>query len=547
MKLGPYLSAVTILIALAVSCMQSSPVNQGGGGSEIEVVGHVLFLNGEPASHTQVKLIPGDYDPSTMTLPDSMIDTTDAQGCYSFFKVARGMYNIQAVQLAQRTRMLVTGVRISGDKEIIPSEQLSEPGTVKIILSSDTDGFVSIPGTDIFLPVASHDSEIVLDSVPAGTIPEIRYTVNGGYVVALRQNVLVKPSDTTTLLNFSWRLSKRIILNTSASGASVYNEVYNFPVLVRLTSDIFDFSQAKSMGEDIRFTSTNGKSLPHEIEQWDVTTRQAAIWVKVDTVHGNDSTQSIIMYWGNSAAASSSNSGAVFDTADGFQGVWHLGDASGFLDATNNRYHGFSPDSARPSTKEGMIGFCGKFNGTADYISMPQTADSKLNFSEDGYYTVSAWAFLDTFNNTSHCIVSKGYEQYYLRLTYFPTNSPSWEFVNFSASVNWQTSIFPADSKNWVLLTGVRQGNSQLLYCNGILVDSTVDNWTQGLSRNTANDLSIGRFLQPVTFPTMDGYCYFKGSIDEVRISSVVKSPDWIRLCYMNQRTDDRLLFFNQR
>jgi hypothetical protein len=64
---------------------------------------------------------------------------------------------------------------------------------------------------------------------------------------------------------------------------------------------------------------------------------------------------------------------------------------------------------------------------------MPNTANSKLDFSQDGYYTVSAWVYLDTLDGVSHCIVSKGYEQYYLRSTYISTNvlniKPMWEFV----------------------------------------------------------------------------------------------------------------------
>jgi hypothetical protein len=37
---------------------------------------------------------------------------------------------------------------------------------------------------------------------------------------------------------------------------------------------------------------------------------------------------------------------------------------------------------------------------------------------------------------------------------------------------------------------------------------------------------------------------YFKGMLDEVRISSGACSADWIRLCYMNQKSDDALVVF---
>jgi hypothetical protein len=89
------------------------------------------------------------------------------------------------------------------------------------------------------------------------------------------------------------------------------------------------------------------------------------------------------------------------------------------------------------------------------------------------------------------------------------------------------------------------QGDRQFLFCNGDLVDSTANVWAMakgmGFTR-MPKDLSIGGFLEPVTFPQNDGYCFFKGSIDEVRICSAALGVDWIRLCYMNQRRDDRLV-----
>ncbi|HEX2956321.1 MAG TPA: hypothetical protein VHO70_05800, partial [Chitinispirillaceae bacterium] len=106
--------------------------------------------------------------------------------------------------------------------------------------------------------------------------------------------------------------------------------------------------------------------------------------VNVDTIYGNNSTQSITMSWGNAENNGLSGSSVVFDTAAGFQGVWHLGETDGglFNDATINKYHGTSADSSLPSTGEGVIGKCAIFDGKTDFITMPNTADSKLNFPE---------------------------------------------------------------------------------------------------------------------------------------------------------------------
>jgi hypothetical protein len=273
---------------------------------------------------------------------------------------------------------------------------------------------------------------------------------------------------------------------------------------------------------------------------------QAEVWVNVDTVHGNDSAQSITMYWGNANAVDASNGAAVFDTGNGFQGVWHLDEGGNdpAHDATGNRYDGNAYNMSAASSAAGIAGNARAFDGVSSYITMPNTANGKLNFPEDGYYTVSAWVLADTLDNFSHLIVSKGYEQYYLRITSWTTLSPQWEFVEFNESTKWQTSTSPAASKQWTLVTGVRQGSRQFLYCNGELVDSSIAIWQNAVSRNTSNDLSIGKFLQQVTVPLSEGYCFFKGSIDEVRILSTAQSGDWIRLNYMNQRNDDRLVQF---
>ena len=157
---------------------------------------------------------------------------------------------------------------------------------------------------------------------------------------------------------------------------------------------------------------------------------------------------------------------------------------------------------------------------------------------------VSAWAIIDTFSGAPQLIVSKGYEHYFLRSTYFPSIAPSWEFAEFHESNSWHSTRSPANSGEWVLLTGVRYGSSQFLYCNGIVVDRTEDVWPRDVQRNTDDDLSLGGFLREVTIPDEEGYCFLDGSIDEVRIESIVRSNDWITLCYMNQRTDDRLVTF---
>jgi hypothetical protein len=544
------------LACTAILSCSRSPVELAGGSTSTPnevVLGCVVFPTGAPAARTEVRLIPSSYA-AIESVPSSTLptDTTDESGTYRFAHVDTGIYNIQAVHLDIRTRALITGIAADKDTVYAPPAVLEPAGNI-IVIDSDwldsVNGHLYIPGTTNAKFIDSVRDTLVLDSVPAGLIHEIAYSsINGTTAVTIRYNVHVVAGDTAVVRNPSWKHARSIGLNTSATGADIQGDVYGFPVLVRLSADAFDFAQAKTGGEDIRFTSSNDTPLPYEIEQWDAAGRRAAIWVRVDKVNGNDSTQSIIMYWGNQAATDSSSSTAVFDTAAGFQGVWHFsdGEEGPVCDATVNGYHGTSPGTARPSIAEGVVGNCRVFDGVADYITMPNTADSKLNFPEEGYYTLCAWVSLDTFDDEPHLIVAKGFTQYHLRFTYFPSNSPVWEFVEFSEGSRWQACTTSATSRQWTLLTGVREGSRQLLYCNGVFVDSTPNSYrNDSYSRNTSNDLSIGKFLKANNIMNFeDSYCFFKGCIDEVRILNAAQSPDWVRLCYMNQRAEDRLVAF---
>jgi hypothetical protein len=63
-------------------------------------------------------------------------------------------------------------------------------------------------------------------------------------------------------------------------------------------------------------------------------------------------------------------------------------------------------------------------------------------------------------------------------------------------------------------------------------------------ARNTADNFTIGRFARSVSIPYYQGWSYFKGRVDEVRITRGTLSADWIKLCYMNQKAHDALIIF---
>jgi hypothetical protein len=336
-----------------------------------------------------------------------------------------------------------------------------------------------------------------------------------------------------------WNYSQRLFLNTTPGGADVSGDVYNFPVLVRLTNTNFIFNEAGTKGTDVRFTKTDGSLLPYEIERWDAQLQQAEIWVRVDTIHGNDHVHSITMYWGNANAAVVSNSAAVFDTSNGFQGVWHMNGPNGAaaFDATGNHYDGTPFGSASTAPVSGMAGMAQRFDGASQYFQMAGTASSKLSLPQNGTYAISAWVNADTLDGYFHAIASKGDYQYNLEIV--PTDE--WEFAEYNDGKGWDMTTYPGQKNTWTYLAGIRSGDKEYLYVNGSLADSSIFLNTSALQRNTGFDFMIGRNRTDANDTT--GF-FFKGIIDEVRITSVVPSRDWIHLCYMNQKSVDALVEF---
>ncbi len=210
----------------------------------------------------------------------------------------------------------------------------------------------------------------------------------------------------------NWNSSMRIYINTTVDGANISGNVLDFPLLVRLDPSNFDFfSDVADDGADIRFgKSDNETFLPYEIEHWvdgasDKDT--AVIWVKVDVVYGNTSDQYIKMFWNKSSETTTSNPSNVFQDSKNFKAVWHLdssetgtGTVDVYRDATSNNNDG--DDYVSATVKEGVAKYGQEFDGSDDYVSIPQS--TSLDITGDA--TISGWLKLDA-NFTSASATSQ--------------------------------------------------------------------------------------------------------------------------------------------
>ncbi|MBF0432516.1 MAG: DUF2341 domain-containing protein, partial [Fibrobacteria bacterium] len=349
------------------------------------------------------------------------------------------------------------------------------------------------------------------------------------------QTALIQADDLST-----WSYNTDLTLNTTASGADVSGNETNFPVLIRLTADNFTFSQAQDSGQDLRFAKSDGTVLKYEIERWDATNQLAEVWVKVDTVYGNNKTQSMKMYWGKADAVSKSDGGTVFDTANGFVGVWHLREegnttANGYQDGTLKNYDGTGGSMDGNSDVTGLIGKAQTFDGINDYIRLYNKSDFNMSGNN---VTASLW-----FKSGNTQYQTPGFlfgkfaggtpgSGYYLGVTTSNT-----VYFNHRATTNQiiLSNSFANDG-SWYYVTIALDGSNALLYLNGTNPQS--DGYTDLINNAHSFGLDIAMGGATNTYP-------YLGIIDEMRFSQVLRSANWIKLCYENQKLYQTLVQFS--
>jgi hypothetical protein len=529
-------AAFGLLLLVALSCTHT----MAGGGSEAGngiVSGSIIDENGYPACSTIVMVVPAGYDPVTdRPLPDSSIATTDSNGDYQCKVPRAGLYNILAVNKNNGMRTLIRDIAVASTVPRIPVGILDRPGRVRITLidsANIADGYFFVPGTTVAVFPAAANGFALLDSVPAVLVPSVNYSVRSseGPARRIRDSVRVKAGVTTTILFSSLKYSRNLYLNTTLSGANITASVYKFPVLIRLTKSNFQFDQARADGRDLRFVKSDNTPLSFEVASWDSAQAQAEIWVAVDTVYGYDSTHYMTMLWGAStrSAAGISNSAAVFDTSAGFKAVWHFdGNCN---DATYGRRNG----AAYGATDTiGMIGSAKKFHGS-DSIRVLGLMDQLPTL------TLSAWAQLDVDGTSGAEVISIG-DDVLLRMDDSRGgNYGTMGSMHYSVDSTWAdvvTGQFLVQS-GWhhLAFTCDTAGHVQSTYIDGVLSGS----------QNSTNRISyMGLGINTLIGAHGNGKIIysFAGRIDEVRVCSVARSADWIRLCYMNQKQNDALVMF---
>lgn len=307
--------------------------------------------------------------------------------------------------------------------------------------------------------------------------------------------------------------------NVTIQAAKVSTNLTNFPLLIDLyDKDLKNVTQTN--GNDLLFADASGKKLDHEIEIFDQDFNSTHIhlvaWVKANLSCAEDTILSI--YYGNTSIDSQESTEDVWD--EDFVAVWHLSEATvPRYDSTKNNIDASPQNYDNDEAINGKIDGADNLDGIDDYIETYRLPN-ELGLGGKSPNTISSWVYTRNFNGGGIFEFGKpGDSKAYFSLgTLSDTND--WRGDWGGTKFNDFTCI---SLNRWVYFVVVYDGEKNIK----IYADNQIKINENGTKLNILDDLTlkIGRW----------GNNLFNGIIDEVRVSTVARSDDWIKTEYNNQ------------
>ena len=301
-----------------------------------------------------------------------------------------------------------------------------------------------------------------------------------------------------------------------------------FPLLVSITNAPWLRSQgnggdvATMNGIDLQFFADSAATsqIEHEVEGYNPMTGTLTAWVRVPSLSASTV---IYLRYGDPAVTTAPATPAVWL---GYAGVWHL--SSNLDDATAESQPGTNAGTT-PTT--GQISTGRAFDGVDDLINLGSASAIDNVFDAGG--TVEVWFRAQSAGEGGYGrILDKGHDNgWSLGVSSNDGRPRSVFFVQGTSTsfLHWNTpsNVVTLGAWHHLALTYDR-GMTPLLYLDGAPQTLDMLQSSMGtLDSDGANTLYAGNRA------TLDRT--FDGSLDELRVSTGIRSASWIRTAYRNQ------------
>lgn len=302
----------------------------------------------------------------------------------------------------------------------------------------------------------------------------------------------------------------------------------DFPILVSFTDATFKTISngghvRNASGYDIGFYSNpNGSTkLKWEMEFYDAVNGIIVAWVKISSISSVSDTVFYMFYGDSSITTNQSDPINVWTNS--FLGVYHLKDGTTLSVADSTGSHNGTNNAATATT--GQIDGSGAFDST-----LPSQIDIGSGMHPVAL-TYSAWINATTFPHAYSAVIN--------RAASVPSTNSLLDVKStgkLRCSLATSTGVTAYDglgshtlsAGTWYYIGFTYDSSSGLIGYVNAASDHTVA--ADGNADTLAASTLIGNF--PVTFGRE-----WNGKIDEVHISSVARSADWITCEYNNQKT----------
>ena len=332
--------------------------------------------------------------------------------------------------------------------------------------------------------------------------------------------------------------------NISFPGYTGSETLTDFPVLVRLSAELNDFKYSKCKvqnGGDLRFSDESGNLLAHEIDTWNPS-GESLVWVKVPSLNADTK---IVVHYGCDSPVAALPATQVWSS--GYVGVWHLNEnARPLLDSSASGINftksygiagkeGYYDDRIAFATN-GMVGAGVAFDMNEDHRGTLLAPDDNHVSDGLGEITIELWTNRrgDADNNKSRYLMTKyGGDSSHFAYQITQQNTDQRLASQFKDEDGVNISVNP----NSAGVTQIGEWYHNAYVCN--ITNGVGNMYINGVSRINNPSGTTTKPIFAVNAPISLGnrgdntaQYAFPGIVDEVRISSVVRSKDWLKATY---------------